>query len=276
MPFIYIARRKHVAFTLIELLVVIAIIAILAAILFPVFAQARDKARQTSCLNNEKQIGLALQQYMSDYDGTTPWIYWNTATSAWSPASAYMPTALHPYIKSNAVNGVWVCPNIDPTQLRPNSTAYQGWQWNTSFPASGPNSWGTYVINWYVICDGYSSSTVQPAQPVTDAAMSQPANTIAIAEGPGLNGTSATIMNDGFMHVWATPQNSSCAPTGASNCSRQSFPHVSKTGANYIFCDGHVKWMPATKAAVNTKECANMWGRTNITTPSGLPDLYNK
>jgi prepilin-type N-terminal cleavage/methylation domain-containing protein len=59
-------------FTLIELLVVIAIIAILAAILFPVFAQAREKARQTQCLNNTKQIGLAFQMYCQDFDERTP------------------------------------------------------------------------------------------------------------------------------------------------------------------------------------------------------------
>lgn len=60
------------ALTLIELLVVIAIIAILAAILFPVFAQAREKARQTACLSNLKQVGLAVQMYAQDYDENIP------------------------------------------------------------------------------------------------------------------------------------------------------------------------------------------------------------
>lgn len=69
------ARTRRSAFTLIELLVVIAIIAILAAILFPVFAQAREKARQTSCLSNMKQMGLAGMQYVTDYDETYPVLY---------------------------------------------------------------------------------------------------------------------------------------------------------------------------------------------------------
>jgi len=67
-----IARRRRAAFTLIELLVVIAIIAILAAILFPVFASAREKARQASCQSNLKQLGLATAMYVQDYDETFP------------------------------------------------------------------------------------------------------------------------------------------------------------------------------------------------------------
>src|SRR5579862_9574425 len=74
------SMRKQSAFTLIELLVVIAIIAILAAILFPVFAQAREKARQTMCLSNMKQISLAVLMYVQDYDEVTPLAYHNSTT----------------------------------------------------------------------------------------------------------------------------------------------------------------------------------------------------
>src|SRR5438034_10314774 len=69
-------QRRRFGFTLIELLVVIAIIAILAAILFPVFAQARDKARASACLSNTKQMGVAIQMYAQDYDETLP-EYWD-------------------------------------------------------------------------------------------------------------------------------------------------------------------------------------------------------
>ena len=101
------------AFTLIELLVVIAIIAILAAILFPVFGQARDKARSASCLSNEKQIGLGLMMYTQDYDETYPTAYQyknNTATTNGGSAGGYIhySAMVQPYIKSDKV---WVCPS---------------------------------------------------------------------------------------------------------------------------------------------------------------------
>ena len=90
---------KGRGFTLIELLVVIAIIAILAAILFPVFARARDNARQTSCLSNQRQIVTAIMSYAQDFDEKLP-NYWNN-TSYWY-------TWMDPYIK-NA--GIWICPS---------------------------------------------------------------------------------------------------------------------------------------------------------------------
>src|SRR2546422_10936250 len=90
-------------FTLIELLVVIAIIAILAAILFPVFAQAREAARKAACMNNMKQLGLALQQYAIDYDGMFP-----PSQLPATGANASWPTMSFPYVKNE---GVFVCPD---------------------------------------------------------------------------------------------------------------------------------------------------------------------
>ncbi|HAZ64680.1 MAG TPA: hypothetical protein DCZ72_13875 [Armatimonadetes bacterium] len=100
-------KRRPLGFTLIELLVVIAIIAILAAILFPVFAKARDKARSSSCLSNLKQIGLAHMQYSQDYDemfcrSTRP-VVWQGTTS-----ETYFAHSLQPYIKSV---DLFLCPN---------------------------------------------------------------------------------------------------------------------------------------------------------------------
>jgi prepilin-type N-terminal cleavage/methylation domain-containing protein/prepilin-type processing-associated H-X9-DG protein len=95
-------RKRTPAFTLIELLVVIAIIAILAAILFPVFARARENARRSSCQSNLKQIGLGFMQYTQDYDERFPMSTYPTATDgAW-------PTLLQPYLKSRQI---FKCPS---------------------------------------------------------------------------------------------------------------------------------------------------------------------
>jgi prepilin-type N-terminal cleavage/methylation domain-containing protein/prepilin-type processing-associated H-X9-DG protein len=116
-------------FTLIELLVVIAIIAILAAILFPVFAQARDKARQTACLSNIKQLGMALITYVQDYDEMLP-------HHAGDPANFLSPTvvsnwarAIQPYAKST---GIYTCPSAplspsaNPATQGSDRNSYQG------------------------------------------------------------------------------------------------------------------------------------------------------
>ena len=98
------------AFTLIELLVVIAIIAVLAAILFPVFAQAREKARQTACVSNQKQIGLAVLQYVQDFDENYPLSFYQSASGAFSASGTPVswPRILQTYLKSTAV---YRCPS---------------------------------------------------------------------------------------------------------------------------------------------------------------------
>jgi len=107
-------------FTLIELLVVIAIIAILAAILFPVFARAREKARQTSCLSNTKQIGLAAKAYETDYDERTPL---RNAGANCDPAlrtGGLAPWVLLPYVKNVQM---YICPSRDPAGFCGNCSA---------------------------------------------------------------------------------------------------------------------------------------------------------
>ena len=113
-------RGSRKAFTLIELLVVIAIIAIIAAILFPAFAQAREKARQVSCMSNLRQVGTAFAMYVQDYDerlpdrrdlklslpgGWKPWTSWPTS----DPRAGWAAIVLNPYIKNT---GIWACPSV--------------------------------------------------------------------------------------------------------------------------------------------------------------------
>jgi len=130
------SRRR--AFTLIELLVVIAIIAILAAILFPVFARAREKARQASCTSNLKQMGLAMHMYATDYDEVLPpnyaWVpaSWVPDQGNWSTGFFMWDWFLYPYVKMGDKStdsdrmmnfGVWMCPS-GYTASRPHARNY--------------------------------------------------------------------------------------------------------------------------------------------------------
>lgn len=157
-------------FTLIELLVVIAIIAILAAILFPVFARAREKARQASCLNNVKQLTLATMMYIQDYDERLPGTYIYTDPSVPTGIS-WMPR-VHPYIMSGTSGGgggVFTCPS-----------------WPGPFRMNVPNEFVipstpqiSYGMNYYLNIS-YSLGGMALAE------IQKPADTILLADsGPG-------------------------------------------------------------------------------------------
>lgn len=230
-------------FTLIELLVVIAIIAILAAILFPVFAQAREKARAISCESNQRQIGLAFMQYVQDYDETYPVANYPDNTHEWS-------LVINPYMKNgitggpfNQVGGVWACPSYPGKQLADEYAVR-----DDLCPYANPYDGGACTINgvycespgklnqidapsqkWFAI-EGGAITHPHPVYRINYWVVSQFYWTLGQSDnyGPALNG----LQNCDDPASQQFP--------GWVDCSM--FPRYRHTGTtNVLFCDGHVK-----------------------------------
>jgi prepilin-type N-terminal cleavage/methylation domain-containing protein/prepilin-type processing-associated H-X9-DG protein len=249
---------RNRGFTLIELLVVIAIIAILAAILFPVFAQAREKARAIMCLTHMKQIGLSLQMYSQDYDEHYVWFYNNrTATALKNSLAGYWEYALYPYTKN------WDVFKCGSTQ------SYSSWIGGIpDFRQAGFGfAWGHAAG-----CQGYVRSVAE---------VSAPAATIFIADSSlwAITGDEAVGYQDIYCPIGVhepVGQNlhdcfrDKCS-TGQTGLNLEPLPPgsgwVSKRhqgGANVTFMDGHAKWYPYSRLR-DTNPANDIWGHT--TTP---------
>jgi prepilin-type N-terminal cleavage/methylation domain-containing protein/prepilin-type processing-associated H-X9-DG protein len=221
------ADHQQTAFTLIELLVVIAIIAILAAILFPVFAQAREKARATACLSNCKQIGTAERMYMQDYDETIHEVLSGGASSVAGTVQKTYAQLLQPYIKSI---DVFACPS---TALTASDITYA----NRDRFSIGMNSYlGLYYNWWYRSPAGIGCSTGGPCEsspsyprPISDNMIQYPAQTVLFADS--FDKTVGSTTPRGY---WIDPGYGKGRQFGMSDRHQQ--------GSNVVFTDGHAKW----------------------------------
>ncbi len=218
-------------FTLIELLVVIAIIAILAAILFPVFAKAREKAHQTQCLSNLRQIGMAFQMYASDCNDMLPNVYnatygWHTSYNVPSTFTQEQMAALvhklNPHIKSTQL---WRC-SADPwEEYRSEAVDLDGD--GDVDEADGIVSY-SYCVQWYSWYDsGSGTYTQDPICP-----------TLGAYGGDFLsrNPTEQCLMIDNGL-----------TPDPSTNPADYETPHAGGTISNIVFWDGHAKSIPASQ-----------------------------
>jgi len=195
-------KNTRKAFTLIELLVVIAIIAILAAILFPVFARARENARRASCLSNTKQLGLAVMQYTQDYDEKLPSSYIGKTV----PGSTYWFDQIQPYVKSRQL---FFCPSDskgNSSNAISSSNVSYGWNYNSlTLPACSPSAYG---------CGGIALATIQSVS-----------ETVLLAD------SSNNSLHYVISRAYDNPPGTNYGPSA-----------IHLDGTNVAFVDGHSKW----------------------------------
>lgn len=282
------------AFTLIELLVVIAIIAILAAILFPVFAQAKLAAKRTSDLSNNKQIGLGILMYMNDFDDITPLTFvvptgsdwWTAAMISWKDETApYIKNGGRPYnygipYTTPGNGGIFQSP-ISDANWSDVSPIYWGWP-----PAPGPGDMTTRFARGYAMNQnvGYDETGLSyNAQGYVQGGITASWEAIALNGTPGsetqLNNAASDIMIANsriyFTNVWEDMMGYECSdnglPEGGSPFSCVQSTH--NRGMNIAFWDGHAKNIPGTQTV-----SSDMWdslAAENNNSPGSWQNLIN-
>lgn len=248
------SRKARTAFTLIELLVVIAIISILAAILFPVFARARESARRASCMSNLKQIGLGAMMYVQDYDGRFPYsqivrsdMGWTTSEdpgySDFPSGSVVWETQLYPYTKSMQL---FYCP---------------------SRPFNGSGFYGNYGANRIIMPKASEDSYEAPNQ----AAFNFPSQTylaldagIYVIKPTGAGSVTSPYYNGIYLPGTGPGSFANLTATNQSSFSSGALDDFKSGrhfgGVNVCFADGHVKWLKAQKVY---QEALNYNGSTH-------------
>lgn len=224
--------RGRSAFTLIELLVVIVIILLLAAILFPVFARARENARRSACQSNLKQAALAIHQYAQDWDERLP-SYMAATTPVWDKV-------IEPYLGINVANVnkamILACPSDSTPRMYSSCTPQYNAQVRTYTMPAGANI-STLISGAYTKpCPTCYTTAYYPGRNLAE--VGGPAETILLTEKP----SSGNIFAN---NIGASVKNPTEQTT--QSCSMPSVQPIHFEGWNYLFADGHVKWMQPIK-----------------------------
>ena len=253
------ARR---AFTLIELLVVIAIIALLAAILFPVFGRVRENARRSSCQSNLKQLGLVMAQYTQDYDEIYPVGIGNDWSRTW-------PVLVQPYVKNL---NVFMC----PSDAKANVGSWAGI--TTSYAANGEMEWvwngvsapatllGPVGDEWMGMASLKLSQIPKPSESIL---ISEKWSSDVVAAGDaggvtsGFGGNSMIMSGLNWSYTGTNIPDGTRSGTAFQTGKNGAVSAGHLDTANFLFCDGHVKAMkPYTTNLTGWWNSPNMWNAT--------------